>query len=160
MIQVSKRVEYALRAVVHLGGLAEGAVVSFKDIARDEQVPKDFLAKIMRSLVDAGILRSVRGAGGGFSLARRPAAITFLDVLQAADGPVAINDCCEAGAGCPQIGECRMQNVWVRAERAMVQVLRTTTIADVLRHPARAQSLACPAEEWLMPAASLFAMVK
>lgn len=135
MLHISKRVEYALRAAIYLAGQDEGMVVSFKDIASRQNVPKDFMAKILRSLVDADILRSVRGAGGGFALARRPREITFLDIIIATEGPIALNDCCDAGDGCDQIGACTMESVWQRAELAMLSVLRQTTLNEVVaRH--------------------------
>ncbi len=147
MLHISKRVEYALRAAIYLASQEEGAVVSFKDIASRQNVPKDFMAKILRSLVDAQILRSVRGAGGGFALARGPKEITFLDIIIATEGPIALNDCCDAGDGCEQIGACTMESVWQRAELAMLSVLRQTTLDEVIaRHQHLPLSEALPAQ--------------
>jgi Rrf2 family protein len=135
VMQVSKRVEYALRAVIYLAGLSPELVVSFKDIAERQRAPKDFLAKILRGLVDAGILRSARGSAGGFALARHAADITFLDVIVAMEGPIALNDCCAAGDGCSHMGVCSMETVWRRAEFAMLDVFRRTTIESVVARP-------------------------
>lgn len=132
MLQISRRVEYALRACIYLASVGQEDVVSFKDIAEKQNVPKDFMAKILRSLVDAQILRSVRGAGGGFALARRPDEITFLDVMVATEGPIALNACSAHGEGCNHAGACTMESVWQRAELAMLSVFRQTTIDDVV----------------------------
>jgi len=131
VFQVSRRVEYALRAAVFLCSLPPGEVVSFKEIATNQQVPKDFLAKILRSLVDAGLVRSVRGPSGGFGLARDPSEISFLDVIIAADGPIAINNCCEFGDGCDHVSRCSMKSVWRRGEAAMLEVFRRTPLSDL-----------------------------
>ena len=135
MIQISKRVEYALRAVIYLASLPADRVESFRDIAEQQKVPKDFLAKILRSLVDAGVLRSVRGSAGGFALRMDPGQISFLDVIVATEGPIALNDCCAAGDGCARMGICSMETVWRRAERAMLEVFSQTYISDVMLKP-------------------------
>ncbi len=135
MLQITRRIEYALRAAVHLARLPAGTRVSYRDVAEQEDVPRDFVAKILRSLVDAGLAESTRGPGGGFSLARAPETITFLDVIEAAEGPIALNRCCEAGEGCERSGGCTLESVWRRGERAMIDVFRSTSIAEVARVP-------------------------
>ena len=106
--------------------------MSFKDIAEREDIPKDYLAKILRSLVDARIVVSRRGANGGYALARLPQDISFLDVIEAADSPVAVNHCTENGVGCCLATECALVHVWQAAETAMRAVFARTTIASVI----------------------------
>lgn len=113
----------------------DGVRLSFKDIAECEDIPRDYLAKILRSLVSAEIISSRRGANGGYHLARTVDAITFLDVMEAADSAIAINLCTQNGDGCVRTTECSMAFVWQRTEDAMRDVLRNTTIADVLPVP-------------------------
>jgi Rrf2 family protein len=115
----------------------EGVRLSFKEIAECEDIPRDYLAKILRSLVSADIATSRRGAKGGYQLARDIELITFLDVMEAADSAIAINLCTQNGDGCLRTPECAMASVWQRTEDAMRTVLRQTTIADVL--PKRGQ---------------------
>jgi Rrf2 family protein len=131
VIQVSRRVEYALRAVIFLARQPRGTLITFREIAEREAVPAEFLAKILRSLVAAEIVTSARGTTGGFALARPPEDINFLEVIEAAEGPIALNDCCAAGDGCDRIRSCAMQAVWARAEGAMRDVFRGTRIADL-----------------------------
>lgn len=100
-----------------------------------EGIPEEFLAKILRTLVDAGVATSTRGPNGGFALAREPASISFLDVIEAVDGPVALNACCDQGVGCDKIRTCAMDHVWRNAENAMLDVFRRTTLADVANAP-------------------------
>lgn len=132
VLQISRRVEYALRAVMKLAVSSQGTLLSFKDIANCEDIPRDYLAKILRSLVDAELISSRRGANGGYKLAKPVDEITFLDVMEAADSAIAINLCTQNGDGCVRTSECSMAQVWQRAEDAMREVLRGTTIADVL----------------------------
>lgn len=130
MLQISRRVEYALRATVFLAQLPPGVVISFREVAEREEIPKEFLAKILRSLAEAHIVRAERGTTGGFSLARPADQITFLEVLEATEGPVALNNCCPSGSGCTRLSACALKSVWQRAEAAMLDVLRGSRVSD------------------------------
>lgn len=130
-LQVSRKVDYGLRAMVRLAQNPPGSVMSFRDIAACEGIPDDYLAKIMRSLVVGELVRSTRGPRGGYRLARPPADLTILDVIEAVDGPIAINECLEA-TGCPKLGACTLHSVFDRAQAAMIDVFRTTLLSDVL----------------------------
>lgn len=132
MLQVPRKVEYALRAILHLARLPVGERSTFKYIADTELVPRDFMAKVLRDLVTSGLVKSTRGAAGGFELARSPDDITFLEVIEAVDGPIAINFCSDAGEGCAFINLCSMQSVWRAGEEAMLAVFRATSIGDLV----------------------------
>jgi Rrf2 family protein len=135
VLQIPRRVEYALSAVLSLSRASELEWLSFKDIAASNEIPRDYLAKILRSLVDAGIVDSKRGANGGYKLARPAHDVTFLEVIEAADSPVAVNHCTEQGSGSCKQPECAMAVVWQRAEDAMRTVFAATTLGDVARVP-------------------------
>lgn len=90
---LNQATDYALRAVLYLSKKSRGEVVEARDIAVHEKIPMRFLLKIMPSLIKAGIIKSFRGVGGGYALAKTPGEITFLDVLDAIEGPVRINKC-------------------------------------------------------------------
>lgn len=134
-LQISRKIDYALRAAIRLAELPDQQVMSFKEIAELESIPREFLAKILRSMVSSGVVRSVRGPRGGYALARKPDHISFLDIIEAAEGPVVINMCLDGDAGCPVQGHCSMVGVWARAQDAMLKVFRDTTIRDVMRTP-------------------------
>src|SRR5918998_6823233 len=88
----SQTVEYALRAVVHLAGAAPRAQTT-EEIARTTRVPQAYLSKVLQGLVQAGIVRSQRGIGGGMTLARPPAELTILEVVNAVDPIQRIRTC-------------------------------------------------------------------
>lgn len=108
---------------------------AFRAIADAEDIPSEFLAKILRSLRDGGIIESKRGASGGYVLARPPEELTFLDVIEAADEPIALNFCSDHGAGCARTSHCAMAAVWRAGERAMIDVFRRTHISDLVCAP-------------------------
>ena len=131
MLQIPRKVEYALRAVVYLANQDTERRASFKEIGESQDVPQDFLAKIMRSLVCAGVVDSSRGSNGGYRLARPANQITFLEVVEAADGPIALNDCCEHGVGCSKAALCSMEQIWRQGESAMKQVFANVRISEL-----------------------------
>ncbi|MGE0480585.1 MAG: Rrf2 family transcriptional regulator [Phycisphaerae bacterium] len=89
---ISRTVEYALRAVVWLASRHESSQTT-RQIADATQVPANYLAKVLQTLVDAGIVTSQRGLGGGFRLARDPAVLSVLDVVNAVDPLLRIHAC-------------------------------------------------------------------
>jgi len=92
-MNINQATDYALRAVLYLAKQPQGKVVEAQQISQKEVIPMRFLLKIMPSLIKAGIVRSQRGVGGGYYLAKDPGEITFLDVVEALEGPVYINRC-------------------------------------------------------------------
>lgn len=132
VLQISKKIDYALRAMVYLASLPPERVVPFRRIAAECKTPKDFLGKIMKVLADRKLVVSVRGSAGGYRLARAPSDITFLDVIEATEGTVALNQCVDDPSVCPNHLTCTMSSVWQRAQSQMLDVLRHTTLEDVL----------------------------
>jgi Rrf2 family transcriptional regulator, iron-sulfur cluster assembly transcription factor len=133
-LQLTRGGEYAVRAMMYLGRHPVGHVSSLHDICREQDVPESFLAKIFQSLTRAGLVTSHRGAHGGFSLARPAHEITVRKVVEAIDGPIALNACvlwpeeCQRSAGCP------MHVVWEHAQERMMSVLDEVTV-DALVTP-------------------------
>ena len=143
VLQISRKIDYGLRAMIFLAGRYGGELMPFREIARRIEVPEDFLAKILKTLADAGLLVSQRGAGGGYGLAKPAAAISFLDVIEAVEGPVRVNVCLqeEADGGhdaCSVAPSCTMLSVWREGQERMLDVYRNATLADLAgprRHP-------------------------
>jgi Rrf2 family protein len=92
-MNINQATDYGFRAVLYLARNSGKKLVEAQTIARGEVVPMRFLLKIMPSLIKAGIVRSQRGVGGGYALARDPQDITLLDVLEAIEGPICLNRC-------------------------------------------------------------------
>ncbi len=128
-LQITRRIEYGTRAMLFLASLPDGMTTSFREIARQMDIPKEFLAKILKTLVKSGLVRSVRGAHGGYSLAVSASHISFLNVIEAVEGPISLNLCTDvAHGGCNFTGACTMFNVWRQGQERMLEVYRSTTI--------------------------------
>ena len=134
-MQVSKAGDYALRAVIFLSRQAPGRLATIGEIARAQQIPQAFLAKLMPMLIRGGVVNSVQGPKGGYRLARRPAEISFLDVLQAIEGPISLVTCQDDGGCCDFEPFCTMNEVFAEAQRRLAEFFRTTTFADLPVQP-------------------------
>ena len=129
LLQISRKVDYALRAMIHLASLPEGAREPLQDIAKRNNIPREFLAKILKGLGDAGLVTAIRGPGGGVAIARPPNRISFLNVIEAVEGPIVLNVCLDSKNACDQSAGCSMQNVWKAGQERMLDVYRATTLA-------------------------------
>ncbi|MBI2001182.1 MAG: Rrf2 family transcriptional regulator [candidate division NC10 bacterium] len=131
--------EYGIRGVLYLAHQDNGKVSMLSAIAKAQDVPPRFLAKIFQALAKAGIVRSHRGAKGGFSLARPAAEITIKDVIEAIEGPVYLNVCLVAPGECSRDKICPMHRVWEEAQAKMMGVLGQTNFADLAKAERQAQ---------------------
>ncbi len=130
VLQVSRKIDYGLRAMIYLASVTEGTVVPFREIAKAMDIPQDFLAKILKTLVNGGLVHSVRGARGGYRLERPPRDISFLDVIEAVEGPVRLNLCLsDAGKGeCGLSPSCTMYAIWQQGQERMLEVYRSARL--------------------------------
>ena len=133
MFQLSRRADYATRAMVHLAGMPPGAVASVATIAQEQQVPAPFLAGIATQLAASGLVQVRRGRLGGLSLIRPAGLVTLLDVIEAIEGRLRLNRCV-FGAGartdeCPLVQVCPVHEVWCDVQRELVGRLRGATLA-------------------------------
>lgn len=115
-MQLSRKADYALRAVTHFAGLPKGRLASIGTVAKAQSIPREFLAKILKDLTWAGILISYQGVTGGYRLARPAREISFLDVIEAMDGPITLNLCVESDKGCEHYKGCRMRDFWIKEQ--------------------------------------------
>ncbi len=132
-VKVSTRGDYAARALLSLALHPDGRPTSVRDIADRTGLPQPYLEQILLALKGAGLVRSKRGVGGGYVLARDPRAITLGDVVGAVDGPIALGDFGEPhrDGACDHEGKCVLLAVWNSVGDHMRRHLDRTTLADV-----------------------------
>jgi Rrf2 family protein len=128
-MQITRQADYALRAVVFLSRLNGGQKASTSSIAEEQKIPASFLAKIVSQLSIAGLIQTSRGARGGVSLAKAPEDISVLDVVEAIDGPVMLNECAGNPDNCPFGDTCPLQKVWCETRNEMIARLSSATFA-------------------------------
>jgi Rrf2 family protein len=137
LMQIPRRVDYGLRAVIYLSLQDPERCCSITEIAKQQGVPKKFLEKIIQDLIRGGLIKSKRGACGGYTLARSPDEISFYEVIEALEGPIAVNACMDQHVNCDQLPRCSMVNVWSEVQRKVTEVFTSTMIADLKRKPCR-----------------------
>ncbi len=131
-MQITRQADYALRAVLYLAGLAPNQRAATSQIAKEQRIPPSFLAKIISQLSIAGLIHTSRGARGGVSLSRAPQEISVLEVVEAIDGPIALNDCTSDPAMCILGEDCLIRPLWCDAQNELVERLRTTSFDQLL----------------------------
>jgi Rrf2 family protein len=135
VLQISRKIDYGLRAMIHLAGLPAGKVASLQDLSSTLHLPREFLAKILKVLAGRGLVRSSRGAHGGYQLARSAREISFLDVIESVEGPVQLNVCLDHKDRCDVSASCTMYHVWKAGQDRMLDVYRNTTLAELSMPP-------------------------
>ncbi len=136
-MKLSKKGEYALRAVMELARHHNEDVMQIQEIAKNQNIPIKFLEQILLSLNKMGLLSSKRGAGGGYQLRRPPKAITLGEVVRIVDGPLAPLGCVSKTAyieciGCPEGDVCWLQDVMFDVRNAIAKILDNITFGDIL----------------------------
>jgi Rrf2 family protein len=131
-MQITRQADYALRAMTYLAQLEPASRASTSQIAMEKSIPPSFLAKIISQLSIAGLIHTSRGARGGVSLAHSPEDISVLEVVEAIDGPIQLNECTDDPDNCPFGADCIMRPLWCEAQADLVKRLRGTTFAQVI----------------------------
>jgi len=132
-MQITRRGEYGLIGLLFLAQQPERKAYLVSEVSRVQKIPEKFLAKIFQRLSKAGLLRSVRGSKGGFSLRKPADEITMREVIEALEGPVAINRCLLHRGECVEESGCPLYEVWEEAQQGLLKVLERTTIKDLVK---------------------------
>lgn len=133
-VKVSTRGDYASRALLSLTLHADTqGPTSVRDIAERTGLPQPYLEQILLALKGAGLVRSKRGVGGGYVLARDPAEITLADIVSAVDGPIVVGDFGEPhqNGACDHEGQCVLLAMWADVGEHMRRLLISSTLADI-----------------------------
>ena len=132
MFHVSTKSRYGLRALVELAVRAEGKPVSLNELARGQEISKKYLENIFRMLQQNGIVRSVRGAKGGYLVAAEPEGLSLLNILDAIDGPVRLLECIDAPKICRKTKDCFTRRMWQGLETHIKTYLQGRTLRDLV----------------------------
>jgi Rrf2 family protein len=134
IVLYSRTCGYALRALIALARKGEGGLMGAKQIAQQEGIPAPFVAKILRDLARHKLVRSTKGPGGGFRLAKPAREISLFEVVDAVDGLEELEACAQSGAVCPPHNViCRRSARWRALCQQILSFYRTTTLEDVTR---------------------------
>jgi Rrf2 family protein len=132
-LELTKRADYAIRTVLALARAADNERLSVRRVAADQRVPERFLPQVMRDLVRAGLVDGTVGRAGGYRIAKPPAEISLLDVVEAVEGDSRRRVCILRGGPCALDGVCDVHAVFAAAQDDVLQRLRATTVAATVR---------------------------
>nr|MBC7246085.1 Rrf2 family transcriptional regulator [Chloroflexota bacterium] len=127
-MKITKGTDYGIRGIIYLATQPSGKVSLLHEIAKDEDVPETYLAKIFQDLTKAGLVRSHRGAKGGFCLAKPASEITLRNVIEALQGPISLNRCLDIREGCPNVEGCAVYHVLRKAQEQLLATLDAATL--------------------------------
>ena len=134
-MRVSTRGDYASRALLSLALHDDGGPTSVRDIAERTALPQPYLEQILLTLKGAGLVRSKRGVGGGYILARDPSEITLAEIVSAVDGPIQAGDFGEPHqhGACDHEGQCVLLAVWAEVSAKLQGQLEAVNLAAMVR---------------------------
>jgi len=138
-LKLTRGTDYGIQGVLYLAAQPYEKVTLLHDIARERGIPETYLAKIFQDLTKAGIVRSHRGAKGGFCLARPASEISLLQVIEALQGPLALNRCLDIRDACGNSPTCPVHVVLEKAQAQLAATLHAAKMDQLghsLEHPA------------------------
>src|ERR1035437_927341 len=125
-MQITRQADYAIRAVRYLAKQGPNERAATSTVAQEMRIPPSFLAKIISQLSIAGLIHTSRGARGGVSMARSPGEVSVLEVVEAIDGPISLNDCTGDPSTCPFGEDCPLRSLWCETQSELIDRLRKT----------------------------------
>jgi len=144
-MQVTRAVDYGIRALVLMSRQPAGTRFFLQDLATQAGLPRNYLVKVLKSLACGGIVRSHRGIKGGFSLAREPRGISLRQVVEAIDGPVTVMHCLTDTRSCSYVGKCAAEVFFGQLRQTILGQLDGHSLAELITLQDKLDSsAACP----------------
>ncbi len=132
-MQITRAADYALRGMTYLARQEPGEFSTIKEISSEEGVPEKFMRKLFHILHTKGFIGSARGRYGGIRLDIDPEKVTMFDIIEAVDGPLALNLCLEGPDFCDRIDLCPMCDIWWEAQASVNKVLKQYSLKDIVK---------------------------
>ena len=132
-MKISTRSRYGLRLLIELAKHTDGKPVLLNEIARNQNISEKYLSRLVISLRGAGLIRSVRGAHGGYVLARSPEAIDLREIIDSMEGGQYIIKCADNPLSCPASPACVARGVWGGLEKVMRDYCESLTLGEIVR---------------------------
>ena len=131
-MKLSTRTRYGIRAILQLARNFGKGPVQIKTIAKQEDISGKYLEQLMAILKSAGFVRTIRGAKGGYLLAKAPNQIRLSDVFNSLEGPVTTVECVQSKDYCARVDDCIARQVWTQVQQAITNVLQSITLQDLV----------------------------
>lgn len=132
-MKLSTRSRYGMRALLELALEYGKGPLQIKTIAKREGISNKYLEQLVSILKSSGLVRSIRGPRGGYILAKDPAEVTLKEVFSTLEGPLMTVECVEHPEYCERCLDCVTRQIWVEMQEAMLGVLESRTLADLVK---------------------------
>jgi len=132
-MKLSTKGRYGTRAMLDVALQGGEGPVHLRDIARRQEISKKYLEHLVSRLEVAGLLRSIRGAGGGISLTRPPSEIKLSQIFQTLEGPIVLVGCVDSPQWCPRSSGCATRDIWMQMGQLLSDFLESQTLEDLCR---------------------------
>jgi Rrf2 family cysteine metabolism transcriptional repressor len=144
MLKLSTKGRYGLRALMELASHPGDEPVMMSSIAENQDISRKYLHALLTSLKNVGIVRSVRGAQGGYTLARPASQIRLDEIIETLEGPLSVVDCVDDHRICPKTGTCRAHVLWCELSELLRHHLAGKTLQDLLDDPVSSKEADAP----------------
>ena len=141
-MKLTRKTEYAIRAILYLSSKKPNTKIMAREISEKMDIPKQFLAQVMLSLNHHGYVSAIRGANGGFLMAKKPASVNLLEIIETIEGKLFINNCLASRLECPSQKVCPITDTWYEAQEALLKVLKKATFSSLLKKAKEKQKFA------------------
>jgi len=131
-VKLTSKGRYSMRAMLDLAVHFGQGLIQIKDIAARQQIPERYLVKLFIPLRRAGLVKSLRGIHGGFTLAKPPAEIQLDEIIRVSEGTLMPVRCIDEPKACPQANICVARNIWTKIGKAINKVLESITLQDLV----------------------------
>src|SRR5512135_1483708 len=135
-MKLSTKIRYGARAMLELASHYGEGPVELKEIARSQDISIKYLEQVIIPLRTAGLVKSVRGSKGGYSLAKPPSEVCLFDVIETLEGPINLVDCITDPRACKKSLSCVTRDIWGEVSAALQGVLKSITLEELVRRKA------------------------
>jgi len=131
-MKISTKIRYGARAMVVLGSRYGKGPIELREIAKQEDISLKYLEQVIIPLRTGGLVKSIRGSKGGYSLAKPPSEICLNDLIEILEGPLNLVDCLRDSKSCQRTSLCATRDVWKEVSEALEKIFLSTTLEDMV----------------------------
>lgn len=131
-MKMSTKGRYGIKAMLELALVYDVSTISVRSIAEKQNISELYLEQIFSILKKAELIKSIRGAKGGYSLSKKPEEITIKNIMDALEGPISISNCIEKDARCDNLDKCATRVLWTKIRDAIDNIFSSVTLQDII----------------------------
>jgi Rrf2 family transcriptional regulator, cysteine metabolism repressor len=143
-MKISTKIRYGARAMLELASHYGEGPIELKEIAKKENISLKYLEQVINPLRGAGLVKSIRGSKGGYSLAKPPSEICLYDVVETLEGPLNLLECLRDVKVCQKVPFCVTRDIWKEVSEAISKIFYSVTLEDMVNRKREKEGLNLP----------------